>query len=720
MKQLLQNMKTGKTQVADVPIPQATKGSALVQTAVSLVSAGTERMVVAFAKQGLIGKAQSRPDLVKQVLNKARREGLLTALDAAINKLDQPMALGYSSAGTIIEVSAGLKGFRVGDRVACGGGGHAVHADFVSIPQNLMVHIPDNVDFEQAAFSTVSAVAMQGFRLADVQVGASVAVIGLGLLGLLATGIAASAGCQVLGIDLSPDRVDLALKMGAAKAVTREEALEAAESFSKARGMDAILICADTDSNDPVTLAGKIARDRAKVIAVGAVGLEIPRKEYYAKELDLVVSRSYGPGRYDLDFEEKGHDYPIGYVRWTETRNMEAFLALLSQNKLNVSPLITHRIPIQEGQRAYELITGKEPSLGVLLTYEGQQRPEENRIPNPESPIIRLNQRDILAVGVLGAGNYALSTFLPVLKKTSGIAPVGIVSATGVSAYHAAKRYGYGFSGSDPDVIYDDPDINLVAILTRHHLHSEQILKAFQAEKHVFCEKPLAINREQLEEIRDVLSKGEQPLLMLGFNRRFAPLARRLKAFIDKLQEPLYAHYRVNANILPADHWLLDTEIGGGRIIGEGCHFIDFLTYLVGSVPIEVRSTGLPDENKYSEDNVVMNFKFADGSIGIVTYLANGDKSFPKEYLEVFSGGRVAVLHDWRKLELVHNGKHLVKRHVLRQDKGHQRGWEAFLNTLLEEKSPPIPYDQLIGVSLASFAAVESLRSGEKVKIFAD
>jgi len=720
MKQLLQNMKTGKTQVADVPIPQAAEGSALVQTAVSLVSAGTERMVVAFAKQGLIGKAQSRPDLVKQVFNKARREGLLTALDAARNKLDQPMALGYSSAGTIIEVGDGLKGFRVGDRVACGGGGHAVHADFVSIPQNLMVHIPDHVDFEQAAFSTVSAVAMQGFRLADVQVGARVAVIGLGLLGLLATGIAASAGCQVLGIDLDPDRVDLALKMGAAKAVTREEALEAAESFSKARGMDAILICADTDSNDPVTLAGEIARDRAKVIAIGAVGLEIPRKEYYAKELDLVVSRSYGPGRYDLSYEEKGQDYPIGYVRWTETRNMEAFLDLLSQNKLDVSPLITHRIPIQEGQRAYELITGKEPSLGVLLTYEGQLKPEENRIPNPETPIIRLNQRDILAVGVLGAGNYALSTFLPVLKKTSGIAPVGIVSATGVSAYHAAKRYGYGFSASDPDAIYDDPDINLVAILTRHHLHSEQILKAFQAGKHVFCEKPLAINREQLEDISDALGKGEQPLLVLGFNRRFAPLARRLKAFIDKRQEPLYAHYRVNANLLPADHWLLDPEIGGGRIIGEACHFIDFLTYLVGSVPIEVRTTGLPDENKYSEDNVVMNFKFADGSIGIVTYLANGDKSFPKEYLEVFSGGRVAVLHDWRKLEIVHRGKRMVKRHMLRQDKGHQRGWEAFLNTLLEEKSPPIPYDQLIGVSLASFAAVESLRSGEEVKILED
>jgi predicted dehydrogenase len=717
MKQLLQNMKTGKAHVADVPVPQPPDGAALVRTAVSLVSAGTERMVVEFAKQGLIGKAQSRPDLVKQVLSKARREGLLNTIDAAKNKLDQPMALGYSSAGTIIEVTPGLKGFHVGDRVACAGGGHAVHAEFAVVPQNLMVKIPENVDFELAAFTTVGAIAMQGFRLGQAQVGERVAVIGLGLLGLLAAGIASAAGCQVLGIDLNPERVELAKKMGASVSVTRDLAVEAAESFSHGKGVDVILICADTQSNDPVELAGEIARDRAKVVAVGAVGLTIPRKIYYAKELDLIVSRSYGPGRYDEDYEENGQDYPIGYIRWTETRNMESFLDLLSQNKLVVSPLITHRIPIEDGKKAYDLITGKENYLGVLLTYGDQPLPKENRIPNLSAPTVRVKPGDILALGVLGAGNYALSTFLPVVKKTGMVAPVGIVSASGVSAHHAARRYGFGFAASAPDTLYDDPAINMLAILTRHNLHTDQVLKAFDKGKNVFCEKPLAINQEQLDAITAALQKEDQPLLMLGFNRRFAPLAKRLKAFVDRRQEPLFAHYRVNANVLPADHWLIDPEVGGGRIIGEGCHFIDFLTFLVGDNPAEVTTQGLPDQGKYNEDNIVMNFKFPDGSLGVVSYLANGDKSFPKEYLEVFTGGRVAVLHDWRRLEMVENGNRSVARHRFQQNKGHQGAWQAFLNAIQEKKTPPIPYDQLLGVSLASFAALESLRSGEPQRI---
>ena len=720
MKQLLQNLKTGETQVTDVPVPRPGQNTALVRTAASLVSAGTERMVVEFAKRGLIGKAQSRPDLVRDVLNKAKREGLLSTFDAAMNKLDQPLALGYSSAGTIMKTGPGLRGFRTGDRVACAGGGHAVHAEFAAVPQNLMVKIPDTVNFEQAAFTTIGSIALQGFRLADVQVGANVAVIGLGLLGLLATGIAAAAGCKVLGIDLDPGRVELAQLMGATNAVTRGQAAEAAEALSQGRGVDTVLICADTQSNDPVELAGTIARDKAKIIAVGAVGLEIPRKPYYEKELELIVSRSYGPGRYDMDYEEKGLDYPIGYVRWTEGRNMEAFLNLLDQEKLDVSPLITHRIPIEEGKRAYELITGDETHLGVLLTYGEQPLPTENRIPNLLAPTVRVKPGEILALGVLGAGNYALSTFLPVVKKASGVAPVGIVSASGTSAQHAAQRYGFGFSASDPDDLLQDPAINLIAILTRHNLHTPQILDTFTAGKHVYCEKPLAIDREQLDKVTEALKKEGQPLLMLGFNRRFAPLAKHLQSFIEKRQEPLFAHYRVNANRLPSDHWLIDPEVGGGRIIGEGCHFIDFLTFLVGENPVEVTVQGLPDEGKYSEDNVVMNFRFPDGSLGVVSYLANGDKSFPKEYVEVFSGGRVAALHDWRKLEMVNNGRRKVKRHLLQQDKGHQNAWQAFLDAVQGEKAPPIPYEQLVGVTLASFAAVESLRSGESVKISND
>ncbi len=717
MKQLLQNIKTGDAYVADVPVPTPGPGAALVQTRASLVSAGTERMVVAFAKQSLLGKATARPDLVRQVLNKAKREGLLNTYEATMNKLDQPMALGYSSAGTIIKVGEGLMGFRVGDRVACAGGGHAVHAEFASLPKNLMVPIPDSVDFESAAFATLGAVAMQGFRLAEVQVGANVVVIGLGLLGLMATGIATAAGCQVLGVDLNPQRVALAKAMGAQVAVGRDQAVEAVQAFTRGRGADAVLICADTDSNDPVNLAGQIARDKAKIVAVGAVGLDIPRNLYYQKELELIVSRSYGPGRYDPQFEEQGQDYPIAYVRWTETRNIEAFLDLLASKKLDVSPLITHRIPIAEGEKAYAVITGDEPYLGVVLTYPEGEPPEENRVPNFLAPTIRVKDEEILALGVLGAGNYALSTFLPVVKKVGGIAPVGIVSASGVSAAHAAQRFGFGFSASDPAALLDDPVINLIAILTRHNLHTPQILEAFTAKKQVYCEKPLAINAEQLDQISTALQQEDHPLLMLGFNRRFAPLAVQLQAFIDKRQEPLLAHYRVNANQLPAAHWLNDPQEGGGRIIGEACHFIDFLTFLVGMCPIEVTAQGLPDGGVYHEDNLVMNFRFPDGSIGVVSYLANGDKSYPKEYLEVFSGGRVGVLHDWRKLELVQDGKREVHRGLLRQDKGHQAAWRTFIESVQSTKSPPIPYDQLIGVTRASFAAVQSLRSGKPIAI---
>jgi len=720
MKQILQNLKTGETQVVDVPVPQIGHGSALVKTSVSLVSAGTERMLVEFAKQSLVGKAKSRPDLVHQIINKAQREGLIPTVEAAMNKLDQPMVLGYSSAGTIIQVGPGLEGFKVGDRVACGGGGHAVHAEYASIPQNLLVSIPKSVDFEAAAFTTIGAIAMQGFRLAEVGVGSRIAVIGLGLLGLLTTGIANASGCQVLAVDLDPKRVELAQKMGAQIAVSRDKAVEAAEVFSNGKGVDAVLICADTQSNDPVTLAGDIAREKANVVAVGAVGLDIPRKSYYEKELALIVSRSYGPGRYDNDYEEKGQDYPIGYVRWTENRNMVSFLDLLDQGKLDVSPLVTHRIPIEEGTHAYDLITGEEPHLGILLTYGEGDLPEENRIPNLVAPTVRVKPGEILALGVLGAGNYAHATFLPVINKISGVAPVGIVSASGTSAHHAAKRFGFGFASSDPKSVIDDPAINIIAILTRHNLHTSQILEAFEAGKNVYCEKPLAINREQLAQIKEALQKEDQPLLMLGYNRRFAPLAKQLKEFIDDRQEPLFAHYRVNANVLPPDHWLLDPEVGGGRIIGEACHFIDFLTFLVGENPIEVTTQGLPDQGKYHEDNVVMNFRFPDGSIGVVSYLANGDKSYPKELVEVFSSGRIAALHDWRKLELVAKGRRKVKRHTLAQDKGHKDAWLAFRNALLEEKTPPIPYDQLFGVSQAAFAAVESLRSGKSIEITAN
>ncbi len=741
MKQLLQNLRTGETLVAEVPIPTPQFGQALVRTAGSLVSSGTERMIVEFAEKSLLAKARSRPDLVRQVFDKTRREGVLSTAEAALNRLEQPMPLGYSSSGRIVALGEGITGFHVGQRVACAGGGYAVHAEYAAVPINLLAPLPDGVDYESAAFTTLGAIALHGFRLAEVQLGERVAVIGLGLLGLLAAGIANAAGCRVLGIDPNPERVDLAKKMGA-EAVTRDQAESAAGAFSKGIGCDGILICADTTSNDPVELAGAIARDRARVIAVGAVGLEIPRKVYFEKELAFLNSRSYGPGRYDPTYEESGHDYPVGYVRWTEGRNLEAFVDLLTAGRLDVKPLITHRFPIDQAVEAYELITGKkdEPFLGVMLTYpeekqEGKEIDKGARIRTRESNQVKLTpaEADIkgVSVGVLGAGTFATSVMLPAMSKIPDIHLLGIASASGMSAQHAADRYGFSYADSDEVRIINDPDINTVAVLTRHNLHSRQVLSALRTGKHVFCEKPLAINETELNEIEQLMhverENGEEnnspitpiryPLLTVGFNRRFAPLARRMKDFLTNCPEPLVAHYRVNAGYLPLDHWLHDPDQGGGRIIGEGCHFVDFLTFLVGESPTAVTACALPECGRYREDNVVMTLSFPDGSLGTISYLANGDKSFPKERIEAFCAGRVAVLNDFRTLETISDGKRRTLRARLRQDKGHRAEWEAFSNAILSGGPPPIPYEQLFSVTRATFAAVQSLRNREKVSI---
>ena len=714
MKQLLQNLKTGQTTVAEVPEPVLRPGAALVHTAASLVSAGTERMVVEFAEKSLLGKARSRPDLVRQMLDKARREGLLTTLEAAFNRLDQPMALGYSSAGTITAVGPGLQGFHPGDRVACAGGGYAVHAEVALVPQNLLARLPEPVDFESGAFTTLGAIALHGFRLAQPQLGEQVGVIGLGLLGLLAVGIAQAAGCQVFGVDLDPRRVALAAQMGAT-AVLRPQAEEAAQAFTQGRGLDAILICADTPSADPVELAGTLARDRARIVAVGAVGLSLPRKIYYEKELSFINSRSYGPGRYDPLYEEKGQDYPAGYVRWTEGRNLQAFVDLLASRRLDVAPLITHRFPIEQAPAAYELITGKrqEPFLGVLLTYPQAEVPTSPK--TAVTPPIRLEKTAAVRLGVLGAGNFAGAVMFPVLKQLSQIEKVAVASASGLHAHAAAQKFGFHNTAADEAQLLADPYINTVAILTRHDLHAGQVGRALQAGKHVFCEKPLALNLAELAQIQAALDEHPECLLMVGFNRRFAPLAVRLRDFLNDRQEPLVAHYRVNAGFLPLTHWLHDPAQGGGRIIGEGCHFIDFLTFLVGAPPVRVQAQALPDQGRYREDNALLTFTFPDGSIGSLSYLANGDKAFPKERVEVFCGGRVAVLDDFRSLELVQNGKRTNDRSRLRQDKGHRGEWEAFAGAIVAAGAPPIPYEHLLGVTQASFAAVEALRSGETV-----
>lgn len=720
MKQLLQNIKTGKASIEDVPMPTPREGQALVQVATSLVSAGTERMVVEFAEKSLVGKARSRPDLVKQVLDKARREGVVNTMQAAFNRLDQPMALGYSSAGTIVALGKKMRGFKVGQRVACAGGGYAVHAEYNVVPRNLLTPLPKNVDFDSAAFTTLGAIALHGFRLAEPQLGENVAVIGLGLLGLLTIQIASAAGCNVLGIDLDPKRIALASSLGL-QSVSRQRADSTSQLFTANRGFDVVLICADTPSNDPVELAGIIARDRARVVATGAVGLTLPRKIYYEKELSFINSRSYGPGRYDSNYEENGQDYPLGYIRWTEGRNFEAVVDLMQSGKLKVKPLITHRFPIEKATQAYDVITGKkkDPFLGVLLTYPTGKTKEERKVVFPS---IVNRKSEIVNLGVLGAGLFANSVLLPSIKKVDGVQLVGIASSGGLHAQHAGKKFGFKYATSSDDEIINDPNINTVAILTRHDSHAELVVKTLKAGKHVFVEKPLAINSDQLSVISKQLKKTDNCLLLAGFNRRFAPLAQSLQSQVRRaelveassLQSPIHTHYRINAGYLPPTHWTQDPNLGGGRIIGEACHFVDFITFLVGAAPVSVTAHALPIEGKYSEDNVSMTFTFPDGSIGVVDYLANGDKSLPKERVEVFSGGTVAVLDDFVSLQVTKDGKMKEERGA--QDKGWVNEWKAFVKSIREGGEPSIPYEQLIGVTKSTFAAVESLRTVQTIK----
>ncbi len=714
MKQVLQNMRDGKTTVTDVPIPTPQSGQALVQVAASLVSAGTERMLVEFGEKSLVGKARSRPDLVRQVMDKMRREGIIATLEATFNRLDSPMSLGYSSAGTILALGDGMEGFTIGQRVACAGGGYAVHAEYNLVPRSLLTPLPDSVDFESAAFTTLGAIALHGFRLAEPQVNERVAVIGLGLLGLLTIQIAAAAGCRVFGIDTNPERVELAKKFGIS-AVARPDAVNAGLAFTTNHGFDSVIICADTGSNDPVELAGAIARDKARVVATGAVGLTIPRKVYFEKELTFVNSRSYGPGRYDPSYEEKGRDYPIGFVRWTEGRNFQTIVDLLESGKLLVQPLITQRYPIEQAAEAYEVITGKSKLsfLGVLLKYpQGQTEPTRVIHFPRTSPAAPAG----VQLGMLGAGLFANATLLPAIKKVSGFDLLGIASASGMHAQHSAKKFGFAYACSEDRQVIEDPQINTIAILTRHNTHADLVIQALQAGKHVFVEKPLAVTPDQLERIITQLSQPNNGLLMVGFNRRFAPLAQALKKFLANRAEPLHAHYRVNAGYIPLNHWTHDPE-QGGRIIGEGCHFVDFLSMLAGSTPVTVSAQALPDKGKYNQDNVSMTYTFSDGSIGVVDYLASGDKSFGKERVEVFCGGRVAVLDDYRSLEMVENGNRKLIKPGFKQDKGHQAEMQVLVNSL-QTGTAPIPYEDLVGVSRAMFSAQESMRSdGARIKI---
>ena len=728
MKQLLQNLKDGEGRVADVPVPAAQRGRVLVRAAASLVSAGTERAVVELGRKGLLGKAKERPDLVRKVVDKIKAEGLGNALGAVRDKLSASHALGYSAAGTVLETGEGAEEFSAGDRVACAGAGYASHAEVLSVPKNLCVRLPPEVDFESAAFATVGAIALQGVRLAEPTLGESVVVLGLGLVGQLTVQLLKANGCRVFGVDLDPSKIELARGLGMDDGMRAGEgAARAVEGWTRGRGADAVVIAAATRSSEPVELAGEISRRRGRVVVVGAVGMDVPRYAYFARELSLRVSMSYGPGRYDPEYEERGHDYPLPYVRWTEGRNIEAFLDMVAAGRVRCAPLVTHRFSIDEGQRAYELIAGDsgEPYLGVLLTYDCGREPERRVVRRAGTAAAAdetagatrdVTRAESVTLGVVGAGAYARGMLLPAFKSAG--AEFGVIaSASGVSARDAGERFDFARLASGADEVIDDPEVNLVVVATRHDTHAELARRGLAAGKHVFVEKPLALSAEELGGVLEAAA-GSRGRLMVGFNRRFSPLARRAKEFFADRRGPLSILYRVNAGRVAPEHWTHDAREGGGRVVGEVCHFVDLMQYWTGAPPTRVYAERVETDNRQSvaDDSVFVTVRFADGSNGCVAYLAEGDRALPKERVEIFGEGRSFVLEDFRSASLYAGGRE--ERLKLRaQDKGQAELARAACAVVLGGGPAPVALEELAATPRATFRRVESLRAGRPVEV---
>lgn len=712
MKQILQSYRTGKLSIVDVPSPGVEAGAVLVQTSVSLVSVGTERMVTNLAKKSLIGKARARPDLVRKVLDRVSRDGLVATGRAVIDKLDQAIPLGYSCVGRVIAVGEGISDLSVGDRVACAGAKVANHAEVNLVQKNLCVRVPDGVDDEAAAFVTVGAIALQGVRTATPTLGETFAVIGLGLIGQLVTQLLRANGCRAIGIDLDATKVALAAKLGCAASFVRDaDVVDAVRAASDGLGVDGVLITAATDSNDPIALAGELCRDRGRIVVVGAVGMDLPRKPYYDKELAVYQSRSYGPGRYDPVYEEVGIDYPIGYVRWTEQRNMQAFLEQCQERRVEVAPLVTHRFSIDRAEEAYQMIGSGGAALGVLIQY-----------PSSPPPARTVDLRtaaagpDLVRLGFVGAGSFASGVLMPAAAALRDARLVSVASARGISARHVADRFGFERCTTDDVALIDDPRIDAVIIATRHNLHAQQTVSALRAGKHVFVEKPLALDQQGLDDV--FLAQRETGnLLTVGFNRRFAPLALKLKEFFGVRRRPLIIQYRVNAGELPVDSWIHDPAVGGGRIIGEVCHFVDFVSFLADALPVSLFARGISSRGgARTDDNVVITISLADGSLATITYAATGDGSAGKERIEVIGDGAIGVLEDFRTLRLRRGGK---ERTISRfaQDKGHRAEVRAFVDAIRQGGEPPISIASLQATHLACFAASASLAGGAPIDL---
>jgi predicted dehydrogenase len=743
MKQLLQNLKTGEGVVADVPAPVAQRGRVIVRAAASLVSAGTERAFVELGRKSLLGKAKERPDLVSKVFEKVKSEGLLSTLQSVREKLDESHALGYSAAGVVIEVGEGVEGFSAGDRVACAGTGYAAHAELLSVPKNLCVRLPEGVDFESGAFATLGAIALQGVRLAEPTLGESIVVIGLGLIGQLAAQLLKANGCRVFGIDLDPSRVELAKSLCADDGCASGAGVkEAVLKWSKGRGADAVILTAATRSDEPIELAGEISRLRGRVVAVGLVGMNVPRQIYFQRELTLKVSMSYGPGRYDPEYEERGHDYPLPYVRWTEGRNLEAFLDLVAAGGVNVKPLVTHRFPVEEGERAYSLISGdaRELYLGILINYDTERELElhvsnraraskasrevatasrEAATALPETDMAVREGAAHVRVGLIGAGDYARRMLLPHFKA-EGVEFISIASASGVSARDVGRRYGFERFVSGAEEVLGDASVNLVVIATRHDTHAELARRALMRGLDVLVEKPLALNDVELDAVLEAahLSRGR---LTVGFNRRFSPHAREAKEFFAQARAPLSILYRVNAGRVPRTHWTQDAREGGGRIVGEVCHFVDFMQFMTGSLIERVYAEPVKsgDRAAIDDDSVFITLKFADGSTGTIAYLAEGDRALQKERVEIFGAGRSYVIEDFRSAAAYRDGRESRTKQRA-QDKGQREEVLAVCSALLKGGPAPISLSDLAATTRATFRILDSLRTGEPVRVISD
>lgn len=718
MKQILQSLKTGATEVANLPIPAIKRGQLLITTTHSLVSAGTERMLVEFGKAGWIEKARQQPDKVRMVLDKIKTDGLQPTLEAVFNKLDQPLPLGYCNVGRVTELGKGVAGFELGDRVISNG----KHAEVVSVPINLCAKIPDSVSDEDAAFTVLGAIALQGIRLVQPTLGETIVVTGLGLIGLVTVQLLRAHGCRVLGVDFDKEKLKLARLFGAevVDLAAGQDPVKAAELYSRGRGVDAVIVTAATKSSEPMHQAALMCRKRGRIVLVGVTGLELSRDDFFKKELTFQVSASYGPGRYDPNYEEKGQDYPVGFVRWTEQRNFEAVLDMMADGRLDVKPLISHRFSIEEAERAYELVGGALPSLGILLHYPGLEI-------TPAARTVSLRHRSHTAgasmnkveddpatqksgLSFIGSGNYATAVLIPAFKA-AGAHLRCVASSSGVSGLHAGRKFGFDETTTDTGRLFSDAATDAVVITTQHDSHARFVLQALEGGKHVFVEKPLCLTLDELAEIQSAYANASSlrssvPMVMVGFNRRFAPQVQKMKQLLGGVTGPKTFIMTVNAGAIPADHWTQDREIGGGRIIGEACHFIDLLRFLA-AVPItgwQLMSMDAP-----TRDTVSIQLSFADGSIGTVHYFANGSKAFPKERLEVFAAGRVLQLDNYRKLTGF-GWPGFTKMNLWRQDKGQKACAAAFVQLVANGESSPIPFEELTEVARISIEIAEAAR----------